>query len=58
MKHCVLEKKFKNPRNRDQIRCGCDGSIRNRKKCGLGHCPKFKPTFWHKLMFILGGWAK
>ena len=50
MKHCLLETKFKNARHRDQIRCKCDGSIRNRRKCGE-HCPKFKPTFWHKIWF-------
>ena len=48
MKHCLLETKFKNARHRDQIRCKCDGSIRNRRKCGK-NCPKFKPTFWFKL---------
>ena len=48
MKWCQLETKFKNARHRDQIRCKCDGSIRNRRKCGQ-NCPKFKPTFWFKL---------
>ena len=52
MKHCILETKFKNARHRDQIRCKCDGSVRNRKKCGNGKCPKFKPSFWHKLCRI------
>ena len=49
MKWCILETKFKNARHRDQIRCKCDGTIRNRRKCGQ-NCPKFKPTFWARLV--------
>lgn len=51
MKHCIFEKKFKNPRNKGQIRCGCDGSIRNREKCWRSNCPKFKPTLWYKIWY-------
>lgn len=56
MKHCILEKKFKNPRNKDQVRCGCDGSIRNREKCWRSSCPKFKPTLRHKIWVRLFWW--
>ena len=48
MKRCQLETKFKNARHRNQIRCKCDGSIRNCEKCGP-NCPKFKPTFLYRL---------
>ena len=57
MIHCMLEKKFKNPRNKDQIRCGCDGSIRNREKCWGSQCPHFKPTLRHKIWSKLFWWA-
>lgn len=56
MKHCMLEKKFKNPRNKDQVRCGCDGSIRNREKCWVTDCPKFKPTLRHRIWIRLFWW--
>lgn len=54
MKKCVLEVRFDNKKHPGQIRCGCDGSIRNPEKCG-SFCPKFKSTLRYRLARTLKG---
>lgn len=48
IKPCVMFHKAKLSNGQKKVRCGYDGSIRN--KCRNGACPHFQPTFWWKLM--------